>query len=88
MDERPPISPAKLLHQYNDWVEGTEMPGRTMAYLKTGMMHEVLAGDEGEPAAAMLAVWEQWEKGAVGPAPTLESLKENGVVELLTALAS
>lgn len=88
MDERPPISPSKLLHQYTDWVEGTEMPGRTMAYLKTGMLHEVLAADDGESAATMLEAWELWEKGTVGPTPTLESLKESGVAELLGALAS
>ena len=88
MDERPPISPTKLLHQYNDWVEETELPGRTMAYLKTGMLHEVLAADDSEQAQVMLAAWELWEKGEVGPTPTLEVLRDNGVVELLEALSS
>lgn len=88
MDERPPISPSKLLHQYTDWVEETELPGRTMAYLKTGMLHEVLAADESDGAQTMLAAWEQWEKGIVGPTPTLEVLRDNGVADLLQALAS
>lgn len=88
MDTRPPISPSKLLHQYNDWVEQTELPGRTMAYLKTGMLHEVLAADESDAATAMLEAWEQWEKGDVGPTPTLEALRDNGVADLLSALDS
>ncbi len=88
MDERPPISPSKLLHQFNDWVQETEMPGRTMAYLKTGMLHEVLAEDGGHLAQTMLEAWEKWEKGKVGPTPTLESLREQGLVDLLTALSS
>lgn len=88
MDERPAISPSKLLHQFNDWVQETEMPGRTMAYLKTGMLHEVLADDGGESAETMLEAWEKWERGKVGPAPTLESLREQGLVDLLTTLSS
>lgn len=64
------------------------MPGRTMAYLKTGMLHEVLAGVESDDATTMLEAWELWEKGTVGPTPTLESLKENGLAELLTTLVS
>lgn len=88
MDERPPISPSKLLHQFNDWVEETEMPGRTMAYLKTGMLHEVLAEDGGDSASSMLEAWQQWEKGKVGPAATLEALRDGGLVDLLTALST
>lgn len=88
MDDRPPISPSKLLHQYNDWVEGTELPGRTMAYLKTGMLHEVLAEDEGDTARNMLGAWALWEKGEVGPEPTLEALRDHGLADLLSALGS
>lgn len=88
MDERPPISPSKLLHQFNDWIAETEMPGRTMAYLKTGMLHEVLADDGGEAALAMLDVWQKWEKGKVGPLDTLQALRDEGLIDVLTSLSA
>jgi len=89
MDPRPPVSPAKLLNQFNDWIEETEMPGRTMAYLKTGMLHEVF-GEHTEDAGVsdMLAAWAEWEKGAVGPMPTLEVLRDHGLVDFLVSLSS
>ena len=89
MDPRPPVSPAKLLNQFNDWIEETEMPGRTMAYLKTGMLHEVL-GEHADDAgvSGMLEAWALWEKGAVGPAPTLEALRDHGLVDFLISLSS
>ena len=87
MDERPPVSPVKLLHQFNDWVEETELPGRTMAYLKTGMLHEVLAEQEGEAAATMLDSWNSWEKGSVRPEVVLEVLRTEELPKLLASLA-
>lgn len=87
MDERPPVSPAKLLHQFNDWVEETELPGRTMAYLKTGMLHELLADQEGAAAATMLESWNGWEKGSVRPEVVLETLRSEDLPKLLASLA-
>lgn len=86
--ERPAPSPAKLLSQFNDWVEETELPGRTMSYLKTGFLPEVLAEQEGDNVATMLESWGGWEKGNTRPDVVLEVLKDNGIVELLTGLAS
>ena len=91
--ERPAPSPAKLLGQFNDWIDETELPGRTMSYLKTGFLPEVLAekrdaGDEGRDIAAMLESWAGWEKGNTRPDIVLEVLKDNGLVGLLTELSS
>ena len=89
MDPRPPVSQAKLLNQFNDWIEETEQPGRTMAYLKTGMLHEVLgAHGEDSGVSVMTDAWAQWEKGAVGPTPTLETLRDHGLVDFLASLSS
>ncbi len=89
--ERPAPSPAKLLGQFNDWVAETEMPGRTMSYLKTGFLPEMLAakmestnGDD--KIAAMLESWVGWEKGKTRPEIVLAVLKDQGLVELLTEL--
>lgn len=91
--ERPAPSPAKLLGQFNDWIDETELPGRTMSYLKTGFLPEVLAekrdaGDEGRDIAAMLESWAGWEKGNTRPDIVLEVLKDNDLVGLLTELSS
>ncbi len=91
--ERPAPSPAKLLGQFNDWIDETELPGRTMSYLKTGFLPEVLAekrdaGDEGRDIAAMLESWAGWEKGDTRPDIVLEVLKDNDLVGLLTELSS
>ena len=91
--ERPAPSPAKLLGQFNDWIDETELPGRTMSYLKTGFLPEVLAekrdaGDEGRDIAAMLESWAGWEKGDTRPDVVLEVLKDNDLVGLLTELSS
>jgi len=88
MDERPPISPSKLLNQFNDWVGETELPGRTMAYLKTGMLQDLFAEHGGDSAQHLVEAWTNWEKGKVGPTPTLEALRDHGVVDLLTALSA
>lgn len=96
--ERPAPSPAKLLGQFNDWVDETELPGRTMSYLKTGFLPEVLAerqessedGDSvgNDSVATMLESWAGWEKGDTRPEIVLGVLKDNGLVTLLTELSS
>lgn len=91
--ERPAPSPAKLLDQFNDWVEETELPGRTMSYLKTGFLPEVLAerheqADDEENVAAMIESWAGWEKGNTRPEVVLAVLQDNGIVDLLTELSS
>lgn len=88
MEERPAPSPAKLLNQFNDWAGETEMPGRTMSYLKTGFLPEVLAENSSDSVEKMLESWEGWEKGKTRPEVVLEVLKEQGVVELLTKLSA
>lgn len=85
--ERPAPSPSKLLGQFNDWVEETEMPGRTMSYLKTGFLPEILAEQDSDAATAMIESWAGWEKGKTRPEVVLEVLKEQGLVELLAELA-
>lgn len=60
------------------------MPGRTMAYLKTGFLPEVLAGHQSDATAAMIESWAGWEKGNTRPEVVLEVLKEQGLVDLLT----
>ncbi len=85
--ERPAPAPAKLLDQFNDWVSETEMPGRTMSYLKTGFLPEVLADQDGAAVTTMLESWEGWEKGKTRPEIVLEVLKENGLADLLSELA-
>jgi hypothetical protein len=88
MEERPPASPAKLLTQFNDWVEETEMPGRTMSYLKTGMMHVVLGEQADAPnVSAMIESWNGWEKGDTRPEIVLQVLSDEGIVDLLTSLS-
>ncbi len=91
IQERPAPSPAKLLGQFNDWVEETEMPGRTMSYLKTGFLPEVLAeqleAEENGTISAMLESWAGWEKGNTRPEIVLGVMKDNGLVELLGALS-
>lgn len=89
MDERPAPAPAKLLAQFTDWLEETELPGRTMSNLKTGFLPEVLAEMEtSESIDAMLASWNEWEKGRVGPEAVLGVLRDRGLSELLVGLAS
>lgn len=88
MEPRLAPSPSKLLKQFNDWTAETEMPGRTMAYLKTGFLPEVLAADESDAVATMLESWDGWEKGKLRPEIVLEVLREQGLAELLTKLSA
>ena len=64
------------------------MPGRTMSYLKTGFLPEVLAENESDATSAMLESWAGWEKGDTRPEIVLAALQDNGIVELLTSLSS
>ncbi len=89
MDERPAPSPEKLRNQFKDWESGDELPGRTLAYLKTGFLPEVLA--ELEPSDALgeiQTVWEQWERGITEPEDVLDVLKAQGLGDILKELAS
>lgn len=82
--DRPPPEPAKLLHQWDAWERGDELPGRTMANLKTGEARSLLeaAGDE---SVALLTAWTQWEKGQRVPVDVLAALKEGGMRNFLSA---
>lgn len=86
MLERPAPDPAKLLSVWDDWVRGDELPGRTMASLKTGEARQLLEAG-GEATAAMLDVWQGWEKGRTVPADVLVTLRDAGFRDLLVSLA-
>ena len=89
MDDRPPPSPTKLRDQFADWTGGNELPGRTMAYLKTGFLPEVLGGLEStEAVAAMLEAWAGWESGDIGPETVLETLRDNDLDGVLAELSA
>jgi len=88
MDERPPPSAAKLLTQFEDWSSGTEMPGRTMSYLKTGYLPDVLAEQTSiDGVEDMLTAWQDWEAGTTNPEAVLVALRDAGLESLLVALA-
>ena len=82
--DRPPPEPAKLLQQWDAWERGDELPGRTMANLKTGEVRTLLEAP-GEDAAALLAAWTRWEKGQSVPAEVLAALKAGGMRDFLSA---
>jgi hypothetical protein len=86
MTDRPATDPAKLLSQWDDWAGGEELPGRTMANLKTGGARDLLEAG-GDTAAALLEVWQGWEKGRTVPADVLIALRDGGFREMLAALA-
>ena len=82
--DRPPPEPAKLLSQWEAWERGDELPGRTMANLKTGDARALLEA-AGEESAALLEAWVLWEKGKSVPAEVLAALKEGGMRDFLSA---
>jgi len=82
--DRPPPEPAKLLHQWDAWERGDELPGRTMANLKTGDARALLEA-AGEDAAPLLTAWTRWEKGQSVPPDVLAALKEGGMRDFLSA---
>lgn len=89
MDGLPTASADKLSRQFHDWLEGTEMPGRTLAYLKTGFLPSVFDSNaEVEGVAAMQALWDQWEAGKVNPTTVLEQLRDAGLDTFLSDLAA
>jgi hypothetical protein len=85
MPERPAPDPAKLLSQWDDWERGDELPGRTMANLKTGEARQLLEAD-GEQHAALLEAWQGWEKGRTVPADVLAALRDGGFRDVLSTL--
>ncbi len=80
--DRPPPEPAKLLSQWEAWERGDELPGRTMANLKTGEARMLLEA-AGEESAGLLAAWNRWEKGQCVPAEVLRILKDGGMQDFL-----
>ena len=88
MDDRPAPSPEKLLGQFRDWMADDELPGRTMSYLKTGFLPEVLEGiAERNDVPAMLDAWQTWEAGTTTPSAVLEALRSLDLESLLVELA-
>lgn len=89
MDDRPAPSAQKLQTQFDDWVKGDELPGRTLAYLKTGFLPEVLEDIETTDAIEKIqAAWQEWESGKTDPEAVLKVLKAQGLSDILGALAS
>lgn len=68
-------------------MSGNEMPGRTMSYLKTGFLPEVLAEQTSTDGVEdMLSAWQEWEAGTTNPAAVLEALRDAGLESFLGAL--
>ena len=89
MEDRPAPSPQKLKSQFEDWVSGDELPGRTLAYMKTGFLPEVLEGmDPTDSIGRIQAAWQEWESGITDPEAVLEVLKSEGLADLLQGAAS
>ena len=82
--DRPPPEPAKLLSQWDAWERGDELPGRTMANLKTGEAR-VLLEAAGEESAELLAAWNRWEKGQSVPSEVLSILRSGGMRDFLAS---
>ena len=82
--DRPAPEPAKMLNQWDAWERGDELPGRTMANLKTGEVKELLEAG-GDETAELLVAWSRWEKGQSVPAEVLGVLKAGGMREFLAA---
>jgi len=88
VDERPAPSPSKLKNQFDDWLDETELPGRTLAYLKTGFLPQLLTENESEETAAMLETWAGWESGVTEPQAVCEALRDQGLADFLTELSA
>jgi hypothetical protein len=86
MVDRPAPDPAKLLSQWDDWERGDELPGRTMANLKTGEA-KLLLEVVGDKTGPLLEVWQGWEKGRTVPLDVLNALREAGFRDFLVGLA-
>ena len=87
MTERPPPDPGRLLSAWDAWERGDELPGRTMANLKTGGMRELLEV-AGASAADVLDAWMKWEKARLLPADVLSAMRDAGIRQLLDDLAT
>lgn len=88
MDDRPAASAEKLLAQFRDWASDTEMPGRTMSYLKTGFLPDMLNDQsDADGVSEMLEAWGEWEAGKLVPASVLDVLRDSGIEDLLAGLA-
>jgi len=88
MDDRPAASAEKLLAQFRDWASETEMPGRTMSYLKTGFLPDMLnEQSDADGVSEMLEAWGEWEAGKLVPDKVLQALRDNGIETLLAGLA-
>jgi len=89
MNAIPTASTEKLGRQFHDWLDGTEMPGRTLAYLKTGFLPAVFDSNaDVEGVAEMQAQWAQWEAGKANPTTVLEHLRDAGLDRFLSDLAA
>lgn len=87
MTERPPPDPERLLTAWDAWERAEELPGRTMANLKTAGMRELLEA-AGENSASVLDAWMKWEKAQVLPADVLAAMRDAGVRKLLADLTA
>ena len=95
MPDRPLPDPAKLRADVEAWARGEQLPGRTMANLKTGGLRtilEAIAATPDEPSAAAaseaLAVWMQWEKAKLVPLEALVGMDGAGLGDVLAGRVS
>ncbi len=85
--ERLACDPRKISSHLDDWRSGAQLPGRTMAFLKTAGLPDWLASLDSEAAASMLAAWAPWEKAKAAPGDVLAALVECGIDDLLAHAA-
>jgi hypothetical protein len=86
MTVRPPPDPTKLLSAWDAWERGEELPGRSLANLKTGGMRALL--EVSETGAPILEAWMKWEKAQLLPADALAAMRDAGIRQLIADLAS
>lgn len=77
-----------MKNQFEDWLNETELPGRTLSNLKTGFLPDLLSENESETTTAMLETWAGWEKGITEPQAVLEALRDQGLGDFLSELSA
>lgn len=79
--DRPPPDLAKIFEHWKIWAAGDELPGRTMANLKTDGLADLLAA--GDAPVELSGPWSAWENGRTGPTEVLAALDGAGLTRWL-----
>ena len=89
-EDRPPADAAELCKHLQVWQAGDELPGRTLANLKTGRLDDVLVvlAADGLVTAEVTEAWESWERGTGQPADVLEAIVAGGLIGVLETFAT